>query len=112
MKVAALVSGGKDSCYAMYECLKYGHEIVCIAHLNAHSSINPNMEIDSYMYQSVGSNIVPLIALSMELPLVTLSIHGTAKKTSIDYTECIPGDEVEDLYALLRQVQVHVTAHS
>jgi len=27
MKVVALVSGGKDSCYAMMKCIQYGHEV-------------------------------------------------------------------------------------
>lgn len=33
MKVVALVSGGKDSCYNMVKCVQNGHEIVCIANL-------------------------------------------------------------------------------
>jgi hypothetical protein len=33
MKVIALVSGGKDSCYNMMECVRHGHEIVAIANL-------------------------------------------------------------------------------
>ncbi len=28
MKVVALVSGGKDSCYAMQRCIDYGHEVM------------------------------------------------------------------------------------
>ena len=28
MKVVALVSGGKDSCYAMMRCTDFGHEVV------------------------------------------------------------------------------------
>lgn len=27
MKVVALVSGGKDSCYNMMECVRHGHEV-------------------------------------------------------------------------------------
>ena len=30
MKVVALVSGGKDSCYAMQRCIDYGHEVIYI----------------------------------------------------------------------------------
>ena len=49
MKVVALISGGKDSCYNMIECVRNGHEIVALANLK------PNIEgeIDSWMYQSV-----------------------------------------------------------
>lgn len=28
MKVVALVSGGKDSCYAMMKCIQYGHQVL------------------------------------------------------------------------------------
>lgn len=30
MKVVALVSGGKDSCYAMMKCIQYGHEVLIL----------------------------------------------------------------------------------
>ena len=33
MKVVALVSGGKDSCYSMLQCVAAGHEIVALANL-------------------------------------------------------------------------------
>lgn len=32
-KVLALVSGGKDSCYSMVQCVAAGHEIVALANL-------------------------------------------------------------------------------
>nr|CAN66416.1 hypothetical protein VITISV_044133 [Vitis vinifera] len=52
MKVVALVSGGKDSCYAMMKCIQYGHEIVALANLlPADDSVD---ELDSYMYQTKG----------------------------------------------------------
>ncbi|KAF1317449.1 putative atpase, partial [Globisporangium splendens] len=105
MKVVALVSGGKDSCYAMMECVRYGHDIVCLAHLHPPLELAPeDAEIDSFMYQSVGHNVVSLIAESMELPLVTQTITGTAIKQDIDYHGTTDGDEVEDLYRLLEKV--------
>ncbi len=33
MKVVALISGGKDSCYSMIECIRYGHQVVVMANL-------------------------------------------------------------------------------
>lgn len=33
MKVVALISGGKDSCYSMLQCVAAGHEIVALANL-------------------------------------------------------------------------------
>jgi diphthamide synthase (EF-2-diphthine--ammonia ligase) len=32
-KVVALVSGGKDSCFSMLQCVAAGHEIVALANL-------------------------------------------------------------------------------
>ena len=33
LKVLALVSSGKDSCYSMLQCVAAGHEIVALANL-------------------------------------------------------------------------------
>ena len=33
MRVVALVSGGKDSCFNMMQCVAAGHEIVAVANL-------------------------------------------------------------------------------
>ncbi|TYZ60401.1 hypothetical protein PybrP1_006127 [[Pythium] brassicae (nom. inval.)] len=105
MKVVALVSGGKDSCYAMMECVRWGHEIVVLAHLHPPLELAPeDAEIDSFMYQSVGHNVVSLIAESMELPLVTDTITGSAVTQAIDYHAKMDGDEVEDLFRLLENV--------
>ncbi|KAG7387649.1 ATP binding domain 4 [Phytophthora pseudosyringae] len=107
MQVVALVSGGKDSCYAMMECVRFGHEIVCLAHLHPPSELSAeDAEIDSFMFQSVGHQTVGLIAESMELPLVSETITGTAVKTGIDYYESAAGDEVEDLFRLLQNVKL------
>lgn len=34
MRVVALISGGKDSCYNMMQCVAEGHEIVGLANLH------------------------------------------------------------------------------
>ena len=34
MRVVALVSGGKDSCYNMIQCVREGHTIVALANLH------------------------------------------------------------------------------
>jgi diphthamide synthase (EF-2-diphthine--ammonia ligase) len=33
MKIIGLISGGKDSIYNLLECIKVGHEIVCLGHI-------------------------------------------------------------------------------
>ena len=68
MKFIALVSGGKDSIFNIIECMSYGHELVCIGNLY-HSG-----EIDSYMYQTVGGEIIDLIAKCLNVPLIKRKI--------------------------------------
>lgn len=53
MKVVALISGGKDSCYNLMCCQQHGHEIVALA--NLFPPAEGARELDSYMYQSVGA---------------------------------------------------------
>eukprot|EP00891_Asterochloris_glomerata_P000500 jgi/Astpho2/500/Aster-03541 len=98
MKVVALVSGGKDSCYNMMLCTQHGHEIVALANLlPAEEEID---ELDSYMYQTVGHQLVAAYAECMGLPLLRRRLTGTAKRQEMAYEETA-GDEVEDLLALL-----------
>lgn len=33
MRIVALISGGKDSCYNMMQCVAEGHQIVALANL-------------------------------------------------------------------------------
>jgi len=33
MRVVALISGGKDSCFNMMQCIAAGHDIVAVANL-------------------------------------------------------------------------------
>nr|XP_020469718.1 diphthine--ammonia ligase isoform X1 [Monopterus albus] len=100
MKVVALISGGKDSCYNMMQCVAAGHRIVALANLRpAHTD-----ELDSYMYQTVGHQAIELYAEAMDLPLYRRTIQGSSLDTSRHYSET-EGDEVEDLYKLLHLVK-------
>ncbi|KAM9356212.1 diphthine--ammonia ligase [Pholidichthys leucotaenia] len=100
MKVVALISGGKDSCYNMMQCVAAGHRIVALANLHpAHTD-----ELDSYMYQTVGHQAIELYAEAMNLPLYRCTIQGSSLDTSRNYSET-EGDEVEDLYQLLKLVK-------
>ncbi|RYR53848.1 hypothetical protein Ahy_A06g029093 isoform A [Arachis hypogaea] len=92
MKVVALVSGGKDSCYAMMKSIHYGHQIVALANLlPADDDVD---ELDSYMYQTVGHQIIVSYAECMGLPLHQELGYRTTQ-----------GDEVEDMFILLREVK-------
>ena len=100
-RIVALVSGGKDSCYSMMQCVAHGHEVVAIA--NLHPPPDKGEELDSFMYQTVGHAHVGAIAEAMGLPLFRREILGTAVEQGLRYG-ATAGDEVEDLHALLSTV--------
>ena len=103
MKIVALASGGKDSTYAMMKCVEHGHEIVALANLYPPQKYGE--EMDSFMYQTVGHASITSIADAMQLPLFRREITGSAVVQGLRYsTEATPGDEVEDLHALLSEV--------
>ncbi len=69
MKLAALISGGKDSLYAAYLCEQAGHEITTII------SMQPaNME--SYMFHYPNTWIVEVQARLMGIPYVQQTTPG------------------------------------
>ncbi|XP_065674368.1 uncharacterized protein LOC100205848 isoform X4 [Hydra vulgaris] len=100
MRVVALISGGKDSCFNMMHCVAHGHEIVALAHLKS-SLVD---EMDSYMYQTVGHNVVELYSEALGVPLFQQSILGSAVCQSSIY-KIDKHDEVEDMYRLLNMIQ-------
>ncbi|KAH8741771.1 PP-loop ATpase [Cryptosporidium ryanae] len=100
MKVLGLISGGKDSIFNLLCCKQLGFEIAVLANLTPSEDV---LEIDSYMYQSVGKELVALISECLEIPLVQKSISGKAINQEIDY-KSTEGDEVEDLYNILKAV--------
>jgi diphthine-ammonia ligase len=124
MKFVALVSGGKDSIFAILEAQKQGHELVACVHLGrpvaqqggADDDDNEKEEEESYMYQTAGSEVVqtlvqeciqvPLIhyvrrGKSVQTSLVYESSNGSNGKEALDGADCT--DEVEDLYRALQQ---------
>ncbi|CAJ0594085.1 unnamed protein product [Cylicocyclus nassatus] len=102
MDFVGLVSGGKDSCYNMMCAVNAGHRLVALANLHP----GGRGELDSYMYQSVGSEGVHIIAKAMDLPLYRREITGKPINQDFDYNTTT-GDEVEDLYELLKSVKEH-----
>ena len=114
MKFVALLSGGKDSVYNLMECIAMGHELVCVANLHPPKSEDGKNELDSMMYQSVGVEVVPLIAQCLGVPVITQEIKGKSLNQDLYYAkkedeEAKEGeqediDEVEDLFNLLTAV--------
>ncbi|KAJ2789782.1 hypothetical protein GGI18_002201 [Coemansia linderi] len=105
MKVVALVSGGKDSTYNMMKCVEDGHEIIALAHAHPPEDA-AHEELDSYLFQTVGSSAVATIAECMDLPFYLQVIAGSAVTQTLDY-ELTKDDETEDLFALLSNVKKH-----
>ncbi|XP_067011966.1 uncharacterized protein [Anabrus simplex] len=103
MRAVALISGGKDSCYNMVQCVAAGHDIVALANLRPENKD----ELDSYMYQTVGHQGIQLYAEAMGLPLFRQPTSGVAVLQEQVYTPT-PEDEVEDLYQLLKTVKEEV----
>lgn len=102
MKVVALASGGKDSCYVMLKCLSYGHDIVALVHIVPPANVQ---EMDSFMYQSIGSAAIPTLAETLGLPLYIRETTAAARVRTLSYAPTAADDEVEDLLALLRDVK-------
>lgn len=121
MKFVALISGGKDSIYATLQAIENGHELVCCAHL-APLSINSKDDTDdeSYMYQTAGSEAVQKqVEECIGVPYYVREIYGRSKNISLIYdnntaivsrddtnSNNTDTDEVEDLYLLLKQIQI------
>ena len=97
MRVIGLISGGKDSIYNLMQCIKNGHEIVVLGHMERPQE---NGEMDSYMYQTVGSEMCDAIAECLGLPLIKYTLKSKPLNLKLEY---IPteDDEVEDLFPLL-----------
>lgn len=113
MKFCGLISGGKDSIMNIMHCISLGHELVCVGNLypaaeteNSSSETAPKAllcdssgilyvdvdpekgveaseEIDSFMFQSVGSSLVQLIADSMGVELIRTKISGASLEVSL-----------------------------
>ncbi|KAI9024945.1 hypothetical protein CLU79DRAFT_745560 [Phycomyces nitens] len=102
MKVVGLISGGKDSCYNMMQCIANGHSIVALANLKPPVESGKD-ELDSFMYQTVGHDAIHFYSDCMDLPLYRREINGKSVLQKSDYV-VTANDETEDLYLLLKDV--------
>lgn len=107
--VVALISGGKDSLFSILHCLANGHKVIALG--NLHPPEPGVHDLDSFMYQTVGHNLIGLIAQALELPLYRQAIVGSAVTTSKTYDHAPESavrtdtDEVESMLTLLRRVR-------
>ncbi len=87
MKLAALISGGKDSSFAIYKALQAGHAVTNLV------TIKPANE-DSYMFHSVNMHLTELISEACGIPLTSQMSEGESE------------EELEDLEKALRPLKV------
>lgn len=92
MKFVALVSGGKDSVYTICKLLDDGHKLVGLIHITSSESYS-----DSYMYQTVGSEVAILLGDCFNVPIHVFRTACNAINKNLEY-DSIEGDEVEDLF--------------
>lgn len=121
LNVIALISGGKDSIYSILHCFKNGHKVIALGNLYPNSaslSVAPaklatsddkpaEHDLNSFMYQTVGHNVIPLYEKALGIPLYRQPIQGTAVETSSSYQAPTSNiDETESLIPLLTEIMV------
>lgn len=99
--VFGLISGGKDSIFNIIKCIKNKYTLIAVGHLSPPKNKN---EIDSYMYQSVGSELCSAIAECLNVPIIIKEITGSPINKDLEYKET-KEDEVEDLYNLIKEAK-------
>ena len=97
MKFAGLISGGKDSIFSIQTLINQGHTLVCVGNVAPPKKFK---EMDSYMYQSAGNEIIPLIAQCLDVPFYQVTTTGKALIQDLEYSKT-QNDEVEDLFRLI-----------
>lgn len=110
LNVVALISGGKDSFFSLLHCQANGHTIVALANLHPPDQGPGGVaeDLDSFMYQTVGHQVIPCYEQALKLPLYRQEISGHASFKDKDYAADSLEDETESLLPLLRRV---ISAH-
>jgi len=88
MRVAALVSGGKDSVLALYRAQQMGHTIEVLA------TMIPKRD-DSYMFHFPNIHLTELLSRAVEIPLVKAETLGIKDKELVDLKKLLSSLDVE-----------------
>ncbi|KAI3630446.1 hypothetical protein MIR68_011881 [Amoeboaphelidium protococcarum] len=102
-RVVGLISGGKDSVFNLIHCQQNGHELVCLANLYPHKL--DCEEMDNYMYQTVGHDIIPMIAQCMDLPLIREPLNDAHSSQGGSDASDRDQNDLGALYRLLYRVK-------
>jgi len=92
MKLAALISGGKDSSFAIFKAMQEGHDVT---HLVTIKPANP----DSYMFHSANIHLTELISQSSTIPLISKTSSGEKEKELDDLKKALQGVKVDGVVA-------------
>ena len=87
MKVAVLLSGGKDSLYSLYIAQQYGWLISHVV-----SILSPP---DSWMFHGVNSHLIPQIAKHIDIPFVMATTDGEKEKELSDLKHLLSGIDID-----------------
>jgi ABC transporter with metal-binding/Fe-S-binding domain ATP-binding protein len=90
MKLAALISGGKDSSYAIYKALQEGHVVTDLVTI-----ISANE--DSYMFHSANIHLTSLISEACGIPLTSQISSGEKEKELDDLKKALASLKVEGI---------------
>jgi asparagine synthase (glutamine-hydrolysing) len=82
LKLAALISGGKDSFYAMHIMQKQNYEISCMVTLRSKNQ-------DSYMFHTPNIDLVESQAKACLIPLISKDTTGEKEKELEDLTKAL-----------------------
>ncbi|CAK7264551.1 hypothetical protein SEPCBS119000_001054 [Sporothrix epigloea] len=123
LNVIALVSGGKDSFFSLLHCMAQGHRVVALANVypadadadgKRGEDDDVGEDLNSFMYQTVGHEVLPLYAAATGLPMFREPIRGQAVHPGREYhhpsgdgqdvDEDEDEDEAESMTRLLRNV--------
>lgn len=88
LKLGALVSGGKDSIYAMYVMLRQNYAVECLISIK---SENPS----SYMFHTPAIDMVELQAKAMNIPLVSRRTEGIKESELKDLSHALAAAKSE-----------------
>ncbi|KAF3934954.1 hypothetical protein ABW19_dt0208680 [Dactylella cylindrospora] len=109
----ALISGGKDSFFSLLHSNANGFRVIALA--NLHPPLPPpspdpqttSDDLNSFMYQTVGHNVLPHYSTILGIPLYRAAITGSSINQELSYHPSAedPRDEIEDLYELLKKVK-------
>ena len=88
MRVAALVSGGKDSVLALHCAQTHGWDVT-------HTVTVRSRADDSYMFHVPNTDLAPLIARATRTELVAVETHGEKERELDDLQRALAGLEIE-----------------